>query len=448
MKKIFLSAIFLFATSPLLHAATIAIIDSGVDYNHEALASKMWTNPKEIPENTRDDDNNGKIDDIHGWNYTKNNNQIIDYSIQSNYTPDIERFFYIQARSMNGQVTDSEKQWARNATKDAAFLKKLQSFGGYSHGTHVAGIATRGIDDVKILAIKIIPTPKSLNDLKIQVKESLLAGKEVNWVKQFVFKLGLKLFASAQGTIFSEVGNYLHENQVAVANGSFGLGMAQARAMVAPILKLLLREAPTSEQVDEYATFFVNQAVDAQAKAFGKTPDILYVFAAGNDGSDNEVLPTAPANIRSSNVITVGATISNVAIAPFSNYGATKVDVFAPGVGIRSSIPMGNKYMSMSGTSMAAPEVTRVALSLKNLNPNLSAADLRTILMGTVDHKDYLKGKAYTEGVVNDSRAQMAAEYSRDMDVREAVRKARLDVNDKPEVPLTIEDPIVFFSPM
>ena len=80
---------------------------------------------------------------------------------------------------------------------------------------------------------------------------------------------------------------------------------------------------------------------------------------------------------------------------------------------------------------MAAPEVTRVAAMIKDKNPNLAAKDLRDILMGTIDRKEFLKGRSYTEGVVNDERAVAAAAGSLTTDIRSAIKSAKRAVADK-----------------
>ena len=118
----------------------------------------------------------------------------------------------------------------------------------------------------------------------------------------------------------------------------------------------------------------------------------LFVFAAGNDGTNNDKYPGSPTNIVANNVISVAATLESSALARFSNYGIKMVDVAAPGVGIKSSVP-GNKFLRVSGTSQAAPFVTNVAAKMKDVNPFLTPKHLRKIIMNTVDKRPYLAEK-------------------------------------------------------
>ncbi|NJL25770.1 MAG: S8 family serine peptidase [Calothrix sp. SM1_5_4] len=143
---------------------------------------------------------------------------------------------------------------------------------------------------------------------------------------------------------------------------------------------------------------------------------ILFVVAAGNDGSNNDIKPVYPANLkgqefrgkRFDNVLVVGASDNQDAPADFSNYGHEKVDIFAPGVGILSTYPQAMvekgrpAYTIMSGTSMATPYVAGVAALMMAANPNLigNAAEVIRIINATTDVKETLVGKAASNGRV------------------------------------------------
>jgi len=107
------------------------------------------------------------------------------------------------------------------------------------------------------------------------------------------------------------------------------------------------------------------------------------------------------------------------------------VDVAAPGVAIRSSAP-GNEYIQVSGTSQAAPFVAGVAGKIIDTNPELSPLEVKKIIMGTVDKKDFLAGKVITNGIVNLGRAIRAADISRTSSVDEAIKVSLNEVNDVP----------------
>ena len=133
--------------------------------------------------------------------------------------------------------------------------------------------------------------------------------------------------------------------------------------------------------------------------------------------------PTSPTNIEADNVISVGATYKYDFIAPFSNYGIMTVDVAAPGMLINSAIP-GGEYLPVSGTSQAAPYVANIAAQIKDINPDLSPKEIKTILMGTVDHKSFLVDKIKSKGIVNLARATFAAKMTLSAGVSNAIEIA------------------------
>src|SRR5919198_31195 len=124
---------------------------------------------------------------------------------------------------------------------------------------------------------------------------------------------------------------------------------------------------------------------------------ILYVAAAGNDGTDNDSTPRYPSSYRHDNIIAVAAIDSRGALASFSNYGATTVDLGAPGVGIWSTMPS-NSYAGKDGTSMSTPHVTGAAALYAAAHPAESATQIKSALLGSALTTDSLSGKVVTGG--------------------------------------------------
>jgi cell wall-associated protease len=420
-------------------AAVVGIVDSGVDFKHPQLSAQAWVNPGEIPANGLDDEQDGYVDDIHGWNFVENNGLLLDPKYLNTFPPETPRFFEIQKRLLEGTASDEDKAWLKDSLNKPEFRKKLSVFGNFVHGTHVAGIAASKNPTTDLLGVKMIPTENPLSPDSTQGlgDNARAAARFVAKVWQTVWpvvrdaglKAGLTKLAEIQSSQFTKVALYLDDKNTDVANYSLGISTEAAKNIIKPILKALLGRDPTEDEVLVYASFFVARVTDNAQKWIALAPNTLFVIAAGNDGADNDLRPTAPANAKAANSITVAATLGRAKLAPFSNYGRQMVEVAAPGVGITSEMPGGGELV-LSGTSQAAPYVAQVAAALKDANSDLSVYDLKRIIMGTVDKRDWLADKVKSSGIVNRDRAIRAAELSRKMTVTQAILAAAKDVAD------------------
>ncbi|MBC7385628.1 MAG: S8 family serine peptidase [Cryobacterium sp.] len=397
-------------------ASTIAIIDSGSDYRHTALSAQYELNPRPsaLPP---------YINDVYGWNFAENNNTVIDYKyleVLKLVMPDIQKFFVLQVRSLDKTATPADIAWLKLKRNDDEFIKKIGIFGNFAHGTHVAGItgghSTKVDPDNHPFAVKIIPTEVKL-PFSVQFTKTEQFRAISNPVSKFSMGVGLRetLFVSAlrglasfQTKIFSKVGAYVNMRGADVANGSFGTGYSQLKGVVEMLYNMVFSESERSPvKLAQFTKDYMSLIIMKSRVMVDSAPHTLFVFAAGNEGTNNDVEPVSPANIRAENSMVVAATLRNRELAVFSNYGLM-VDVAAPGVGISSLYP-GNERGLMSGTSQASPYVAGVAGTMKNINPGLKPIELKSILMDTVDAKKWLVNKVKSGGVVNPERAYEAA---------------------------------------
>lgn len=279
----------------------VAVIDTGIDDSHPDLKANSWRNPgesgtdaegKDKATNGLDDDENGYVDDVKGWNFIANSNDPFDD---------------------NG------------------------------HGTHCAGTIGGAGDD-------------GFGVVGVNWQVSLVAAK-------FLDESGSGSLDDAVKAI-----EYTTALGVDMTSNSWGGG-------------------GFSETMDAAIR-------EAQDK------DILFIAAAGNDTSDNDRDPHFPSSYEEDNVIAVAATDRADRIASFSSYGATSVDVGAPGVGILSTFP-GGKFERLSGTSMATPHVTGVAALVKSVYPQATAGEIKARILNTSDPVAALSGKTLTGGRVN-----------------------------------------------
>lgn len=134
---------------------------------------------------------------------------------------------------------------------------------------------------------------------------------------------------------------------------------------------------------------------------------ILFIAAAGNSGTNNDVTASYPSNYESPNVIAVAAITSTGALASFSQYGATTVDLGAPGANIYSCVPVRSSknvvsgYASYNGTSMATPHVTGAVALYASINPSATATEIRSAILSSVVATASLSGKCVTGGRLN-----------------------------------------------
>jgi subtilisin family serine protease len=141
-----------------------------------------------------------------------------------------------------------------------------------------------------------------------------------------------------------------------------------------------------------------------------RVKDILFVAAAGNDGTDNDTPdPSYPAAFNNDNMLSVAATDESDGLAYFSNYGKTTTHVAAPGVNTYSTVP-GNKYKTESGTSMACPHVAGAAALLWSRHPTWNYKKVKAVLMSTADQLPSLVGKTVSGGRINIQKALLSAE--------------------------------------
>lgn len=421
MKRI--SALLLLATLASANAATIAVIDSGLDYKHEMIVPNLWTNANETMDN-RDEDGNGYQDDVHGWNFAEQNAQIIDYKYLGTFSPDCKKYFDIQGKYFLKQATEAEIAWMKAKVAEPAFIKEMGKFGNFVHGTHVAGITIRGTHN-NVMGIKLIPTEVKLIYIGLEkaARENLVIDR---WA---LLQTAFDALAGEQMKMLADIARFAAFHKADVANGSFGTSFKAAKIITDNAYKILFFKAPSAEDSDKAAGMFISALIKAGSSFVNAAPNTLFVFAAGNDGMSNDLYGASPANIKADNVITVGATYKNEFFAPFSNFGSKMVEVAAPGMLIHSAIP-GNDYLQVSGTSQASPYVANVAARIKDANPSLRPADMKKILMGTVDKKSFLVEKISTEGIVNPERATIAAELSKTVSIDEAISRARTQVRD------------------
>lgn len=415
----------------------VGVIDSGVDIKHEDLKGNIWTNKKEIANNGVDDDKNGYIDDVNGWNFLgDSNNENLEMTRIIKNTDDGSEVYENALAEYNSKneklktdkfqvdfILAADKKIVEHLGKESYTLEELEAIQS---------------DDAKISQSKMImlsiaeQAGKEFRDEIEAYKEYVYDQVNFNLNKEFD---GRKLVGDnpddfndkkyGNNVVYSkDRKDSLHGTHVAGiiaqvrGNGIGGDGV------VTNVEILAVRAVPNGDEYDKDVALAIRYAVDNGAKvingSFGKdfsphkewvwdamkyaeSKDVLLVFAAGNDGKNIDIEPSFPMDTKDkkielvSNVLTVGAldsTFGDKMIADFSNYGQKNVDIFSPGVKIYATVP-DNQYKYEQGTSMAAPNAAGVAALIRSYYPNLKASQVKKIIMdsGTQIGIDVLVGK-------------------------------------------------------
>ena len=400
----------------------VGVIDSGLDIDHEDLKGKIWTNTKEIPGNNIDDDKNGYIDDVHGWNFlgeaTNENLELTRIVKRGDDGSEDYKSAKVELDKKIAELTPQKKQVDIIVAADKAIREELKK------------------DKYTLKELKsIVTTDASLTRSKM-IMSSIAseAGEgfqeEIKSYSDYVYDqlnynlnldfAGRKVKDNPDDMKETHYGNgnvkgpnvedALHGTHVAGiiaqirGNGKGGDGVVADKVEI-----MAVRAVPNGDEYDKDIALAIRYAVDNGAKvingSFGKDyspqkewvweaikyaakKDVLIVHAAGNDAKNVDVEPNFPTDEVSGkeiadNLITIGA-LNNVygskIVADFSNYGAKNVDVFAPGVEIYATVP-NNKYKYEQGTSMASPNAAGVAALIRSYYPKLTASQVKHILM-------------------------------------------------------------------
>lgn len=406
----------------------VAVIDSGIDIDHEDLQGAIWTNKKEIPGNGIDDDNNGYVDDVHGWNFLGDGyNEQLEYvrllakgdtsnpryaeakkerqseydkylGLKKNYDQ-----FLQQIKISDDALTKETKK--ENYTKEDVeairtnnqILKQYIEFAKYVYTLNFETLkaAEKEISDA------IVDMSDRLNyNLNIDFKGRKTGDNPDDMVEKFYGNNNVKPVKASESH-----GTHVAGIIAAIRNnGKGGNGVANNVKIMS------IRAVPNGDEYDKDIALAIRYAADNGAKvintSFGKSysphsdwvreaivyaasKDVLIVNASGNDGIDldtKDVYPndaTGTGTEIADNFINVGSLDSkygSAMVSSFSNYGKINVDIFAPGGAIYSTFP-DNDYKSIGGTSMASPGVAGIAALIRSQYPKLTAPQVKKVIL-------------------------------------------------------------------
>jgi len=422
----------------------VAVIDSGIEIDHADLKPQIWVNPKETAGNGKDDDKNGYIDDIHGWNILGDTNeeQLEMTRIVSRGNDGSEQYKRASAE-LSEKRTEAEDALGQfmllkdSHEKVASYLKKQV----YTKEDldKIGKDAPEQVIKAKNISYMLLSRGKNVDDFLKEYGDYVNGQLNYNLNPDFkgrktnddIFDINDKNYGN--NDVMGNRDHAKHGTHVAgiIAqtrhNKIGGDGVASNNVEI-----MSVRAVPDGDEYDKDVALAIRYAVDNGAKvingSFGKyfeqnskwvqdaikyaaDKDVLIVVAAGNDAMD--LNPAGGEDVKrypndriegtntevSDNFLVVGAlnpSFGEKMVASFSNFGSKDVDVFAPGVKIYATVPYG-KYEYLQGTSMASPNAAGVAAMIRSYYPQLTAAQVKQIMKDSgvaVNKEVIVSGKA------------------------------------------------------
>lgn len=444
----------------------VAVIDSGVDVNHEDLQGKIWINKDEIANNGIDDDQNGYIDDVFGWNFIGGKDGMAKIVSASN----LNKLELIQG-DQSKQISSDSLEVTREYARLLKLKKELEAQGLSLNKTQTALLKkvekevrenrTDALDnvtyyqsnlDIYKASEKVLKEEGGLTEITYEAVEAIAAVTETlalaktnmidlldralsfdyitaelnhyNTIANIYYNPKSDLRAQVVGDNYSDAFESIYGNNDVIGpdafHGTHVSGIIAANRNnsigikgVAEKVKIMaIRCVPDGDERDKDVANSIRYAVDNGAKvinmSFGKDyspykkavnaavryaqkKGVLLVHAAGNSYANNDKVDSFPNKELygedAKNWLEVGATSfrkGSSMVAGFSNFGKKTVDLFAPGSNINSTIP-GSEYDFASGTSMASPVVAGVAALTLSYNKNLTANELKDVIVNTTN---------------------------------------------------------------
>lgn len=428
----------------------VAIVDSGTDIEHEDLKDFIWVNAKEIPGNGIDDDKNGFVDDVNGWNF-------LGPIIKENY--EFERILRDKNIVDDATYKAAEAEYQAKKAEAEQIKARYSSILSMMNEVHPKVKAALGKedytkDDLKNLKKGVLNDNESMfiNQMlgfglsPVELMDELQSG--IDGADSTISGKSLQTrYRDALGNDENDWSTKIYGDNNVISpdpekqdarHGTHVAGIVAAnrdnntgsKGVADQVIIMPVRTVPDGDEYDKDVALAIRYAVDNGAKvintSFGKgysphsewvrdaikyaaEKDVLIVNAAGNDANDIDQEQTYPNdNIGTGpevadNFLTVGAIgpkYGSNMLAGFSNYGKVNVDVFAPGVRIYSTTP-NNNYSSLQGTSMASPATAGVAAMIRAYFPKLTAAQVKQVIM---DSGLEINRKVVVGGNANDVR--------------------------------------------
>lgn len=405
----------------------VAVIDSGIDINHEDLDDIIWTNNDEVPNNGVDDDKNGYIDDVHGWNFLGDTyDEQLEYVrlLKSGDTSDpryaeAQALYETEYQKWLGRKTQYDQIYQQINSADETLAKHLNKKDYTKEDVNGITSEDQSVQQaVQIAKYMFANGMDSMAEAKTELNNALESINE-----RLNYHLNKDFDGRKTADNINDINDRFYGNgnvkpvKKSESHGTHVAGIIAAertngkgtKGVANNVELMVLRTVPNGDEYDKDVALAIRYAVDNGAQiingSFGKSfsphsdwvrdaikyaadNDVLIVHAAGNDSKNIDVEPNYPAdNINrqevANNYISVGSLdpkYGSKLISGFSNYGKKNVDIYAPGGQVYSTTPE-NEYQTKGGTSMAAPAVAGIAALIRSYYPKLSASQVKQVIL-------------------------------------------------------------------
>ncbi len=420
----------------------VAVIDSGIDITHEDLDEVIWINEDEIPDNGIDDDGNGYVDDVNGWNFIggPDGSHVNDDTFE--FTRELARLrprfgdvdstgvapadsaeyaYYLHVRAMyDAKREELETAMANLGPAESAYHMARSLFAAFlgteeftTEQVALAEPENPRLQQAQAILLFFAGIGIDGNDLR-KSRES------IEGLLRYAFDFDFEPRTTV-GDTYDDLAERLYGNNDVVGpdayHGTHVAGIIAAErendqgidGVADAVRIMIIRAVPNGDERDKDVANAIRYAVDNGASiinmSFGKelsphkeavdaavrhavANDVLLVHGSGNDGFNIDSTASYPSRLyldgrEAETWLEVGASSwlgEEQLAAQFSNYGKQTVDVFAPGVAVYSTTP-GQRVEKSDGTSMAAPVVSGLAALLMAYYPDLSAREVRDLIV-------------------------------------------------------------------
>ena len=389
----------------------VGIIDSGIDTTNVNLQKALWTNPGERADG-KDNDQNGYVDDVHGWNFLGTADG--SFNMISAGTEEYRQFKRLYPKYKNVTSRDSVQD-----KKEYDFYIRMRKEAKIDNYLRYYEIASKSLDRLDSLSLsRLKQMAKNIHGIENDQDKRLLMGDNMDDAEdRYYGNATLTIEGCEHGTFVAGVigGDAKDDHRFD------GIAPDIARLMI-------VRASPDGDEYDKDIASSIRYAVDNGARVinislgkyyspqermvndairYAADRDVLIICAAGNNSYNLDTIPSYPSGVDHAgrflpNFLRIGASNEQGQCADMSNYGSKTVHLFAPGTLIASVFP-GNKYNLSQGTSLSAPVVTAIAVLLRSYFPYLKAAQVRNLLMETV--RPMNDGRSISGGTVDMLRA-------------------------------------------